>query len=396
MLADAGYACGLAGRLHTHPGAPDHLASTRDGLAERRGDDGYTDFHWGGAPQQKGTEYERWLRGKGISPDLRPSDVSPYVHQGLPSPYDQTTWCTDKAIAFIERWAEKGRPWLYSLNPFAPHHPFAPPPEYLEAYRQRISEIPLPRYREGELDEKPPVQKNDHRGAYNRSGFYPFPEMRVEDHRWVRAAYWAMIDHIDTQVGRVVDALEKTGQLDHTLIIYTSDHGEMLGDHGIYLKGPYFYEATVRVPLIFSGPGVVGKKRSNALVQLMDLAPTILDAAGVAHPAGMQAKSLWPMLTGEAPQNSHWQAVYSEYYNAMPFHEDAKCYATMVANHKAKLVLMHGRDEGELYDLRSDPGESWNRFRDPKYKDLKIEMMQQMCDRMARTADPLPEREARH
>jgi arylsulfatase A-like enzyme len=205
-----------------------------------------------------------------------------------------------------------------------------------------------------------------------------------------------MVDHIDTQVGRVLAALEETGQLERTLIIYTSDHGEMLGDHGLYLKGPYFYEAAVRVPLILSGGGITEQGHWGVLVQLMDLAPTILDAAGAAHPPGMQGKSLWSKLTGIASHDTHWRAVYSEYYNAMPFHADPKCYVTMVADAGSKLVLAHGRQEGELYDFTCDPGESWNRFSDPSYKDLKIKMLQQMCDRMACTADPLPEREARH
>src|SRR3546814_1538517 len=76
--------------------------------------------------------------------------------------------------------------------------------------------------------------------------------MRDEDHRLVRAAYWAMCDLIDQQVGRMLDALDRTGQRENTIVIFMSDHGEMLGDHGIYLKGPYFYEPAVRVPLIVS------------------------------------------------------------------------------------------------------------------------------------------------
>src|SRR3546814_10907664 len=78
--------------------------------------------------------------------------------------------------------------------------------------------------------------------------------MRDEDHRLVRAAYWAMCDLIDQQVGRMLDALDRTGQRENTIVIFMSDHGEMLGDHGIYLKGPYFYEPAVRVPLIVSWP----------------------------------------------------------------------------------------------------------------------------------------------
>ena len=102
--------------------------------------------------------------------------------------------------------------------------------------------------------------------------------MADDDHRLIRAAYWAMVDLIDEQVGRMMAALECTGQLDNTMVIFTSDHGEMLGDHGIYLKGPMFYDPAVRVPFILSWPGrIAGGRRSNALLEAIDIAPTLLD-----------------------------------------------------------------------------------------------------------------------
>src|SRR3546814_9664999 len=101
-----------------------------------------------------------------------------------------------------------------------------------------------------ELDDKPAFQRIDHRGAYGGNAGFPYDAMRDEDHRLVRAAYWAMCDLIDQQVGRMLDALDRTGQRENTIVIFMSDHGELLGDHGIYLKGPYFYEPAVRVPLI--------------------------------------------------------------------------------------------------------------------------------------------------
>src|SRR3546814_459571 len=121
--------------------------------------------------------------------------------------------------------------------------------------------------------------------------------MRDEDHRLVRAAYWAMCDLIDQQVGRMLDALDRTGQRENTIVIFMSDHGEMLGDHGIYLKGPYFYEPAVRVPLIVSWPGTIAGGRSvPEMVELVDLAPTLLDAAGLAPFAGMPGVALWALM----------------------------------------------------------------------------------------------------
>ena len=105
--------------------------------------------------------------------------------------------------------------------------------------------------------------------------------MSARDHRLVTAAYWAMVDLIDDQVGRMLAALERTGQREETLVIFMSDHGEMLGDHSIYLKGPYFYEPAIHVPLIVSQPGTIeAGGRCDDLVELVDLAPTLMEAAG--------------------------------------------------------------------------------------------------------------------
>src|SRR4051794_35407050 len=112
--------------------------------------------------------------------------------------------------------------------------------------------------------------------------------MTPDDHRLIRAAYWAMCDLIDVQVGRLLDMLERSGQRENTLVVFMSDHGEMLGDHGFYLKGPFFYEPAVRVPLLISWPGVVRDAlRTSALVEMVDLAPTLLEAVGLPRHPGM-------------------------------------------------------------------------------------------------------------
>ena len=121
-----------------------------------------------------------------------------------------------------------------------------------------------------------------------------------------------MIEQVDTEVGRMLKTLDELGMADNTIVIYMSDHGDMLGDHGIYEKGPYFYDCLTRVPLIIRWPrkGKAGLK-VNALVELVDLAPTIMDIAGLTTPAGMQGRSLVPLLTGASSE--HRDSVYMEY-----------------------------------------------------------------------------------
>lgn len=390
LLADAGYTCGLAGKLH--------LANTTQTFrpTEPRINDGYAEFHWSHHPDPwwPTNEYVHWLRAQGIHYERKPYRDSRYVQVSMPTAYHQTTWCAQQAIQFIEANAGFEQPWLFSMNLFDPHPPFDPPLECLERYLDRLVNIPLPSYQPGELEAKPPFQQTDHHGAYNRPGYFAYPEMSDTDHQLIRAAYWAMVDLIDEQVGRVLEALEHTGQRDHTVVIFMSDHGEMLGDHGLYHKGPYFYEACVRVPLIIAWPErVAAGKRRAALVELVDLAPTLLEAANLEPHAGMQGRSLLRLLTDENAPDDHREDVYCEYYNAnLPHNPPA--YATMLRTGCYKLVVAHGHDTGELYDLESDAHETHNLWNDSRIASVQMVLLQQLCDRMAWTADPLPVRAA--
>jgi len=392
ILSEHGYTCGLSGKLHLSACFPEVCSEM-----EARIDDGYEDFHWShhaGGGWGRNNAYWAWLREKGALFKTAPHPETPHIHTGMPAELHQTTWCIDKACDFIRQQTRGGDPWLFSVNMYDPHHPFDPPEDLLSRYMERLNEIPLPLYREGELSSKPPYQAFDHEGAYGHRGGHPYKEMAQNDHRMVRAAYWAMCDLIDTQVGRLMDLLKATGQIENTIVIYTSDHGEMLGDHGIYLKGPYFYEPAIRVPLIISCPGTIAANRVMGMVELVDLAQTILDAAGLDHYPGMQGKSLWPILVGEKPPHQHRDDVYCEYYNAMPWHRDPTAQLTMLRTDQYKIVLDHSNTAGELYDLDSDPGEFSNLWSDPASRDIKTDLLLRLCNRMAWTVDPMPVRRA--
>ena len=382
MLADAGYDCGLAGKLHV---------CAAQGRVEHRIDDGYRVFHWSHhpAPDWPENAYSQWLEAKGHSwKDLyRPRG---HAFPGVPAELHQTTWCAEKAIEFMT--AERDGPWLFSINCFDPHHPFDPPQEYLDRYDPDA--LPDPKYQPGELDDKPVFQRIDHDGAYGGRGM-AFGKLSPRQRREVVAAYYAMCELIDDQVGRLMQALEDTGQRENTLVIFQSDHGEMLGDHGIFLKGPHMYDCAVRVPLIISWPTRFGRGLvSDALVELVDLAPMLLDAAGLETPERMQGRSLLGICDGSANPHEHKDAVYAEYYNAMPFHNwhRPRPYVTMVRTRTHKLAVTHGLGTGELYDLEADPGEVHNLWDAPGHKDVKIELLTRLADAAAFTADPIPPR----
>jgi arylsulfatase A-like enzyme len=129
-------------------------------------------------------------------------------------------------------------------------------------------------------------------------------------------------------------------------------------------------------------------------VELVDLAPTLLEAVGLERHPGMQGRSLWPLLTGAAPLDEHREDIYCEYYNGLVSHKDPTAQVTMVRMERYKLVVTHGLNTGELYDLKQDPFETFNRWDDPAYGAVKLEMFQRLCDRMAWTVDPLPPRVA--
>ena len=390
VLADAGYTCGLSGKLHISACHPKACPVT-----ERRIDDGYSEFHWSHhpGPDWPANEYIQWLAARGVEYGRRPSELSEHIQTGMPAEHHQTTWCAEVAADFIRRRAGGG-PWLFSVNIFDPHHAFDPPASHLACYLDRLDDIPLPNYVPGELDSKPAPHPATHRGAHGDTRLHAYEAMSDTDHRAARAAYWAMCDLIDEAVLTMLAALDETGQREDTLVIFASDHGELLGDHGMYLKGSFFYDCSVRVPLVISWPGRVREGlRAGGLVELADLAPTLLDAAGVEIPGRMQARSLWPVLAGDAEADEIRPDVYCEHYGGVSSGGEPRG-ATMVRTKEWKLIARHGTGEGELYDMAADPGENRNLWDDPASRNAKLEMYGVLADAMARTVDPWPPHEA--
>lgn len=406
-FAEADYHCGLAGKLHISPINPYDGIPRSEAEPLRRVDDGYAEFLYSASPggNYPGDQYRRYLREKGLEFETERVEGSGHVSTSLPYEHHQTGWGARKAAGFIEDADDGDQPWLFSLNLFDPHHPFDPPPEYLEPYLNDLESIPPPNYEEGELADKPVHQQHLRETAYVGNA----EEFDEREHRLFRAAYFAMCDAIDDAVGELLDALERTGQREDTLVVFTSDHGELLGDHGMYLKGPSFYEPSMRVPLVVSGPGTESGVESDALVELLDLAPTLLDAAGLEHEPGMQGRSLWPLLTGERDSDDHRKDVYATRLGLVTDREEipdvideavtdrsranvrACNQISMLRTDRYKLVRWHNVDGGELYDLKRDPTETHNLWDDSEYVDIRADLLARLSDRSAWANDPLPE-----
>ena len=359
LFRDMGYICGLSGKLH--------LASAMKNDRETRPkDDGYSVFHYSHSPHQGGqkNDYLVWLQKQGYSyKGLQKLDGR--AHARL----HQTTWCTDRAIDFIR--SHKTRPWLLSINIYDPHPPFNPPQSY--ASRYDTSSLPGPALTESDIEEKSRLN-----GIMTQKKPAYYSESDAKQHL---ADYWAQIDLIDENLGRLLSTLEETGQDKNTVIIFISDHGDMCGDHGMRAKGCRFYEGLVRVPLIFWFPGRFKKGLvSKALVELTDIAPTLLDFAGEQVPTHMQGRSLLPILEGRTNPDMHRQFVRSEFYDTLDSKELPAAFATMIRTRAFKLVVYHGHTLGELFNLSKDPNEFENLWNQQDYEEKRLELLKRCFD----------------
>lgn len=383
ILADNGYTCGLTGKLHL---------TAAEGRMEKRTDDGYSFMEWSHHPHDDWAEginkYQSWLKKQGISweeayggrftsmskwpPKENPRFTG--VTVGIEAEHHQTTWCVEEAIAFIDSQKDKDGGWLVSINPFDPHPPLDPPQEYKD--RLRVEDMPLPLWKDGEMDNKPPHQQKDLVIGGQNGGADSVLDMTDYQKRECFRDYYAEIELIDDQFGRLLNYLDENGLRENTIVIFMSDHGEMSGDHGLYWKGAYFYEGLVHVPLIFSCPGLIKSGIvSSALVELVDIAPTLCELVGLEVPYYMQGKSFKGILTGESDPSYHKDSVYSEFYSCLVgCHEDI--FATMYFDGRYKLVSYHGKVFGELYDLWEDPDEFDNLWDSPSHQELKYQLIQ--------------------
>src|SRR6266542_3142884 len=207
-----------------------------------------------------------------------------------PAEVSHSAWVATESIRFLRERAAGAasgeEPFFLHAGIYAPHPPLFAPEPYDTMYDPAT--LPLPLRREGELEDKP----SHFRGGARRN-------LEVTDAEWQRAKafYYGMVSLADAQIGRILAALDELGLAENTIVVFTSDHGEALGDHYQTGKGPTNYDSIVRVPLIVRGPGVPAGRRVAGLVEHVDVAPTLLEAAGVESYTGMKGRSLDPLLT---------------------------------------------------------------------------------------------------
>jgi arylsulfatase A-like enzyme len=247
----------------------------------------------------------------------------------------------DAAIRFIRR--KPAEPFFLHVNFTAPHDPLLMPPGYEGKYD--TAQIPLP-------PNFLPRHPFDHGNLEGRDEqLLPWPRT-AKDVREDLAVYYAVISHMDEQVGRILAALATTGQADNTVVIFTSDQGLAMGSHGLRGK-QNMYEHTIGVPLIFAGAGVSKGRRTDAQCYLRDLYPTVCEIAGIAIPDTVQGRSLLPVLEGRAA------SVYSEVFACF---DQAQ---RMIRTDRWKLIRYPLVEKYQLFDLAADPNEIHDLAADP-------------------------------
>ena len=320
------------------------------------------------------------IRPGGMPPTLESSYDRP--HEGDEdawSPFDPQYqghwsggqhWAEVLAESSIDMIDAADEPFFMYLAFNSPHDPRQAPKEFVDRYPQERMDVP-PNF----------LPDNPHRDAMQnprdlrdeRLAPYPRTEYSVRVHR---REYYAIISHMDAQIGRMLDALEQSGKRQNTVIIFTADNGLALGAHGLFGKQS-LYDHSVKVPLIVSGIGIPKQKRIDTPVYMQDIMPTALELAGQPVPEPVQFKSLLPLMRGERTQQ--YASIYGAYQQAQ----------RMVRQGDFKLIVYPRSQTLLLFDLKNDPHETVNLADNPGYSEKIKELLAELRKLQSEAGDPL-------
>jgi arylsulfatase A-like enzyme len=311
-------------------------------------------------------------------------------HNAMPEEHHSNTWVADRTIEMIDRFAS-GRFFVHCSFP-DPHHPLSACEPYASLYKPEEMPEPLAPSLE-ELAQLPPVYRAYHLGEENYFAHPPsFPEkIAGAPLREMMAQMYGMVTHVDVSVGRVLEHLSARGLLDETLVLFTTDHGELMGDHGFVLKGPFYYQSLLNVPLIAKLPGAKPAV-CGELVAHVDLVPTILECLGLEVPKNLPGRSLKRYLDGSTEltevcrAGAHRDAVLTEF---RPF---GGPNMKVLHSGEWRYVYYAGEAYGELFNLRDDPEERRNLFGDPAYVEVERRLQARLLEELVLTEAAWPSR----
>lgn len=337
-----------------------------------------------------GQHYERWYYGDGLGDlknELRQKrvgvdlNVQQTWNSALPTAWHNSTWIADRAIRYLDD--NKDGPFCCWVSFPDPHVPFDCPQPW--AFLHNPEDVEMPLHPELDLERRPwwhaasidmpkwPGDPFGHIKDYSRRA--PTSELHM---RHMTANYYGMISLLDHSVGRILTRLDELGLAKDTIVIFTSDHGEWLGDHGLLLKGPMLYESLMRVGMIARGPGIVRGGVVDEPVSILDLASTFADYADARLALKQHGRSLRPLLEGRRQTRDF---AYGEWeLNPTPWY-GAKLGLRFVRTKQHKLTYEEYSGAGEMYDLSNDPDEMDNLFDDAGYTAVRGELLDMIRSR---------------
>ncbi|SMG51656.1 arylsulfatase [Paenibacillus aquistagni] len=384
-LAKAGYHTQCVGKMHVYP------ARSLLGFHNVVMHDGYLHHnrmrHNVAAKDHfdQVDDYLVWLRQQVPSADLvdlgldcNASTVArPWE---LPERLHPTNWVVSESIDFLRR-RDPSKPFFLWMSFVRPHPPFDPPQAFLDLYKD--AEIPEPPVGDWAMQEDP-----------MQLGLNPVTDKGLVPKRRLKqamAAYYALITHLDHQIGRFLQVLNEYGEMNNTIIIFTSDHGEMLGDHHMFRKAVP-YEGSARIPFILNDPGNrLGLKRGavrNEVIELRDIMPTVLDAAGARIPDAVDGRSILELArAGSAsPDRQQDASLDSAVQGWRPHLHGEHAYGHLsnhwLTNGKEKYIWFSQTGQEQYFNLEKDPLELHNAVNDAEYADCIVHWRQQLIEEL--------------
>ena len=325
--------------------------------------------------------------GRTHSPNAAEHNRQTYASAIAPEHYP-TRFVGDSTINWLNQHAaeQPDTPFFVWCSIPDPHLPWTPPQKYYDMYTPSEVELPDSFY-ESPRTQTPLLNAvNDNEQNGRRKPRMPFMAQEAEARRIVATAY-GMITFIDEVVGDILQSLEENGRADETVIIFTSDHGDYMGQHGLFLKGPAHYQSLIKVPFIWCDPEPrFNRGAVEALASYVDIGRTILDRADLWPYHGTQGRSLLPLLTGD--RDEHRRRVLVETIAFSPQFELPiwATVRTLITEHYRLTIYTH-LDEGELYDLAADPEEMVNVWFSAEYAPIKTDLLFQLAQEMATLSD---------
>ncbi len=355
-----------------------------------------------------GGEYVHWLkregidRGKTVGPEnaLESDTVAPQAWRtAIPEEFYPTSYIRKHSLQMIDEYAEEDSddPFFMMVSFPDPHHPFTPPGKYWDMYSADQVELPE-NFHVGESNAPGPVQRA--RQILDEYNMDPTKTMVIlpageQETKEAIALTCGMITMIDDAVAEILVKLKEKGMDEDTVIIFTADHGDFLGQYGLLLKGPLHAQSIIRVPFIYADPYAQGASLCEAVSGTMDISQTILSRAGIGGYHGMQGRSLLPEIeTGHDHGRGAW-IVEEESQWAM-FGLEPPVRVKSLVTEDWRVSLYDGSDLAEMYNLKNDPFEMNNLWNDSDHVAVQAELMERMARELIYYTDlsPQPRRRA--